>query len=350
MISIQGKWFDGRTSVQTQAVLNVHDSGAWQLLEASSNNMLFEDAEFSAKVSSKLGNTPRYVYLTEDGTFETPENEAMDHILSMTHRSHWSIWVHALESKMRYVLTAAALIVVFAFLGMKFGVPAAAQVIAARLPSSVLDTAGEQVLNFFDKAIFKPSEISKEKAQQVFAHLQPVINQHQNLKLKIMLRKGGKIGPNAFALPNGYIIFTDELINMAKHDDELLGIMVHEIGHVVHQHGMRRLIQDSILSFAIMAVTGDASGVSEIFLGLPVVLTELSYSRKFETEADQYALDYMLSKQIPPHRFGNILKRINEMDKKRQKQEGNRPGWTSYLSTHPDTQKRIKLFHNASTP
>ncbi|MCK7469253.1 MAG: M48 family metallopeptidase [Desulfosudis oleivorans] len=78
-------------------------------------------------------------------------------------------------------------------------------------------------------------------------------------------------------------------------DDELLAVLAHEAGHVAHRHGVQRIIQDSLLAFAISAVTGDASGTSQLFLGLPVMLTELAYSRDFEREADRYALDTLRS-------------------------------------------------------
>ena len=130
------------------------------------------------------------------------------------------------------------------------------------------------------------------------AHFHPLLTAHTDYPLQVMFRKGGALGPNAFALPDGTIVFTDEMVRLAEHDDELSAVLAHEIGHVVRRHGMRTIIQDSLLGFLILAITGDITGSSELFIGLPVLLTEMAYSREFEREADQYALAYM---QDPCH-------------------------------------------------
>jgi len=102
-----------------------------------------------------------------------------------------------------------------------------------------------------------------------------------------------------------------------------------------------------MLSFSILALTGDASGVSELFLGLPVVLTELAYSRAFEREADRYALDYLLAHGAPPERFADLLSRIDQQHKAQASKAGDGEGWTGYLATHPPTPERVKLFREA---
>ncbi len=347
MISIHGKWFDGHRSAKTDVVLKVRASGAWQLSRVDNEEIVIHNSDFKPEISARLGNTPRYIKLTGDDSFETLDNAGVDALMAMLRRGHWSLWVHLLESRMRYVLGALVLISAFVFWGVRDGVPAAAEIIAARMPEAIHAKAGEQALAVFDKIIFKPSELTPERESQVRSHLQPVLDAHPDLKLKIELRKGGRVGPNAFALPSGHIIFTDEIVGLAEHDDEILAILAHEVGHVACRHGMRRLIQDSLLSFIFMAVTGDATGISEIFLGLPVVLTELAYSREFEKEADRYALEYLQTHHIAPSHFADILNRIMALDhtrNKKKKNEDDATGWTSYLSTHPDTGKRIKFF------
>jgi Zn-dependent protease with chaperone function len=225
----------------------------------------------------------------------------------------------------------------------KFGVPAAAKLIAAHLPEVVYQKAGKQTLSILDKLILKPSELDVELERRIRGHLQSAIDDHPGQRIEVIFRKGGRIGPNAFALPDGHIIFTDEMINIAEDDDEILSVLAHEIGHVVHRHGMRRVVQDSLLSFAILSLTGDASGVSELFLGLPAVLTELAYSRAFEREADRFALDYLKSRSIPAHHFADILTRISRIDKSSKEQNGKK--WSNYLATHPPTRERVKAFN-----
>lgn len=150
------------------------------------------------------------------------------------------------------------------------------------------------------------------------------------------------MGPNAFALPDGTILFTDEMVQIAEQDDELLTILAHEIGHVIHRHGMRTLIQDSILGFALLAIAGDISGSSELFMGLPALLMERAYSREFEREADRYAITTMRTHNIPSIHFANLMGRIEKAHLAKGKSENKK--WSRYLSSHPLTAERIKEF------
>ena len=160
--------------------------------------------------------------------------------------------------------------------------------------------------------------------------------------LDIIFRKGRGIGPNAFALPDGTIIFTDEMVNLAEHDQELSAVLAHEIGHVVRRHGMRSIVQDSLLGFAILAITGDITGSSELFIGLPVLLTELAYSREFEREADAYALAYMQNHDIDRQHFANLMRRVEK--RSGAGDDDGKKKWVNYLSTHPMTEERLEAF------
>ena len=175
-----------------------------------------------------------------------------------------------------------------------------------------------------------------------FRVVHPVLYHGKAFAQQAVYRKGGGIGPNAFALPDGTIILTDEMVNLAAHDQELSAVLAHEIGHVVYRHGMRSIVQDSLLGFAILAVTGDITGSSELFVGLPVLLTELAYSREFEREADQYVLTYMQDHGIDLIHFANLMRRVEkEAGNNRQ---GDTKKWIYYLSTHPMTEERLKAF------
>jgi predicted Zn-dependent protease len=128
------------------------------------------------------------------------------------------------------------------------------------------------------------------------------------------------------------------MVALAAADEELLAVLAHEAGHVAYRHGIQRVIQDSLLAFAVTAVTGDATGTSQLFLGLPVMLTEMAYSRDFEREADRYALDTLVAHGIPARHFAELMRRL------RPPAAGGDRRWSNYLSTHPDTSERLRQF------
>lgn len=347
MIAIEGQWFDGKTSAHAAVVMKVYDNETMEVMRADSGDVVYRRKVFDAKVSDRLADTPRVLGFPDGAVLETDDNAGVDRILEQFRRDHWSLWVHILETKKRYVLAAFLVVLLIGAATVKYAVPAASKVVAAALPESIYQMADQQTLKFLDKAALSDSELPEETEKRVRERLQSAIDNHPDLDLELVFRKGGKLGPNAFALPGGTIVFTDEMVETAKDDDELLAVMAHEIGHVFHQHGMRRMVQDSMLSFAILAFTGDASGVSELFLGLPVILTELAYSREFERDADRYALNYLLNHDVPTERFADILSRIDKKHKEQDSEGGQ--GWTGYLSTHPPTPQRVKAFRNAGS-
>ena len=257
-------------------------------------------------------------------------------------RHSWLRLVHLMESRKRYILLASAVLLLSLWGVMQYGVPTAAKFIAFRLSPSVDDMASQHTLDALDRSLLQPSELDEATRTRIVDHLQPVIEDHSRYRLKILFRKGNSLGPNAFALPNGTIVFTDEMVALSGNDDALTGILAHEIGHVVHRHGMRTVIQDSLLGFTLLAITGDVSGSSELFLGLPVVLTQLAYSREFEREADRYALDYLRSHGTPTTPFAQLIRRIDR--EMRAKSMTSDEKWLGYLSTHPMTEERLKDF------
>lgn len=342
MISIEGKWYDGKTSAAEDVVCIVYDNGALRIERMSDDGLILTRPRFDIEISPRLANTQRYLLFPQGEKFETADNDTVDQIETRFAKPSWLKIVYKLESHWRYVLPALALLLFILWAGMSSGIPWVAKTIAYRLPLSMLRFASNQTLDILDRSIFEPSKLDEKGRRRLVEHFQPVLATHSGYRLEIVFRKGGKMGPNAFALPSGAIVFTDEMVQIAKHDDELSAVLAHEIGHIVHRHGMRTLIQDSILGFVLLAMTGDVSGSSELFLGLPVLLTELAYSREFEREADAYALSTMRSNGISPVRFASLMRRIE--NQKSGASDIASEKWINYLSTHPLTEERLKEF------
>ncbi len=342
MISITGKWYDSRTSAQADAVCRVYDNGAVRVERLEDGKPFVSLPQFDIKASPRLANTPRRLYFPSGEKFETKENDAVDLVMNRFKRSSWLKIVHRLESGKRYVVIALAALLLFVWGSVKYGVPAAAKLIAFRLPPSIHSTAGSHAIDILDRSVFRPSELDSATQSRLMERFRPVMEDHPGYELRILFRKGGRVGANAFALPGGTIVFTDEMVRLAKDDDELFAVLTHETGHIVHRHAMRRVIQDSLLAFALLAITGDVSGSSELFLGLPVLLMELAYSRQFERQSDRYALDYLRSRAISPVHFARLMRRIDQKMAPKSKTPGGK--WSDYLSTHPVTEERLQNF------
>jgi hypothetical protein len=347
MITLKGNWYDGQTSLACPVICRVYGDGEVRV-EGIVNGQQVKSLPFAEiRTSPRLADTPRYLYFPGGEKFETEDNGAVDKVQARFRRSSVFAFIYHLESRKQYIIIALLALILFLWGGIKYGIPLLAKEIAFRLPSSALNLASGQSLEMLDRTVLKASELEPTTQNGLLEHFQPIIAAHPDYPLNIVFRKGGDLGPNAFALPDGTILFTDEMVQIAEHDDELSTVLAHETGHVIHRHGMRVLIQDSILGFTFLAVVGDVSGSSELFLGLPVLLTEMAYSREFEREADRYALTTLRSLDIQPIHFANLMGRIEKAQSSKGRSGGKK--WSRYLSSHPVTTERIKQFELAGS-
>jgi Zn-dependent protease with chaperone function len=127
---------------------------------------------------------------------------------------------------------------------------------------------------------------------------------------------------------------TDELVELSQSDDELAAVLAHEVGHVVHRHSLRMLLQNSATSILMVAIVGDISSASVLVASVPTVLVQARHSRQFEEEADDYAYAWLDRAGISRRTFGAILERLEE------KYGGQDiPSW---ISSHPPTAQRVR--------
>lgn len=144
---------------------------------------------------------------------------------------------------------------------------------------------------------------------------------------------------NAFACGDGSVRVFSSLMDIMT-DDELLAVIGHEIGHVVHtdvKDAMKNAYLASAARNAAGSVQGSAAAkLSESQLGdLAVAFTGAKFSRKQETEADDYAFDFCLRNNIDPYAMGNALTRLVELS-------GGQKASTveKMFSSHPDSEQR----------
>ena len=372
MIPIKGNFFDGSTSCRKSAAFTVNDAGQFFInsLEKQSDLILYSGDISQLDVSPRLGNTPRYIYIKNGANFETNDNDGIDILFKQYCPSHTSYFLHILESRLAIVLVFTVLVLAFMWSGMNYGIPSMAKIIAERMPVETNQYLGKEALEILDEVVFDSSELSTSRQQELTSLFQVYASDYPEHQITFKFRKSrGKqkegekgIGANAFTLPNGTIVFTDEMVNLATNDHELIAILGHEIGHVVHRHILRRMIQNSSTSILILFITGDVSSASSLVLALPSLLFNLSYSRDFEIEADDFAYNFLIKNNLDPDSFAKIMQRLKyynskklncndsetEMCQKNETLDRNEDEFikqiTPYLSTHPDTENRIRKF------
>ena len=341
MTGIEGCYYDGRHSAAYPARLYI-DQAQLRIQVDGADICSFPLRQ--VVISSRLGNTPRCFSLPDGGRFETLRNQEVDLLLKQQGAGNVGALIHLLESKLRYVAAALILTMFFGWLFFQYGLPKGAELVAMQMPVVSYAGIAEKVLEQLDEQLLQPTRLPADVRERLEQRFQLMIaDDPTGYHYQLLFRSGGRhLGANALALPSGLIIMTDELVDLAENDEELVAVLAHEIGHVVHRHGIRQVLQNSVIMLAITYATGD---VASVVLAFPTMLLQMGYSREFEFEADAFALNYLQQNDIAPHHFADILLRI-ETSRNNDPDEGSKAERTlyRYLSTHPETSERIRSF------
>lgn len=302
MISLEGKYFDGINSVAVPARLVARDDGAAELHHDGKSDAL---AVANLKIEARLGNTPRQITWDSRSRFVTPDHAGADALAALLPQQDRLRLVSWLEARMGIALAAAALILALGAGLAVWGVPALSKAAAFTAPAEVSAQLGASTLGTIDRLLAPSTLESKRQAElaDYFAEFGAVDTME--------FRRGGHIGANAFTLSATTVVMTDELVNLATTDEQLLAVYLHELGHARLRHVERSILQNSMWVVLFTIVAGDFSGAGELILSLPIALGEMAYSREFEREADRYAIEAMLDAGLDPGEFANILERIS---------------------------------------
>jgi Zn-dependent protease with chaperone function len=127
---------------------------------------------------------------------------------------------------------------------------------------------------------------------------------------------------------------TDELVELAESDAELMAVLAHEVGHLYGRHSLRILLQNSVSALFIAGLTGDVSNITALSAAIPTVLMQAKYSRDFERDADSFAFDYLEFRGVSTDALSDLLLRLEDSES-----EGG-SDLAAWLSSHPPSEDR----------
>lgn len=233
---------------------------------------------------------------------------------------------------------------------VQYGVPALAERAVAAMPASVDQRVGGEALRALEASLFTPSRLSEQRIAQVDAIFRSILPPQTRIPVRLKVVSMAGRPPNAFALPNGTVVMTDQMIlhildgEDAFDDDKraaLAGVLAHEIGHVEGRHSMRAIVRSSMLALGSATLFGDFSNV---VAGAPVLLMNMDYSRSMESAADAYAVVRMHQAGMSTVPLADLFDSLEQL----APGQSNLPKWMSqnigYLSSHPATAERSARF------
>ncbi|MBF0533077.1 MAG: septum formation protein Maf [Candidatus Omnitrophica bacterium] len=145
---------------------------------------------------------------------------------------------------------------------------------------------------------------------------------------------------NAVSLPGGYVYVFSGLIDKVKNDDQLAGVIAHEVGHITARHGVKRQ-QAAYQALLLQILATRTNGSTAAGVGLALESLFIAYSQEDELEADRLAVKYTKLAGYKPEEingFFRILKAEQAKEPSRQ---------FSYWRTHPYIAKRIAAVNQA---
>ncbi len=140
---------------------------------------------------------------------------------------------------------------------------------------------------------------------------------------------------NAFCAPGGFIYIYTGLIKYLDSEDDLAGVIGHEIAHADLRHTARQLEKVYGLSLLVSVIAGENPGA---LTQIALQLASLKFSRDHESEADEYSVRYLCPTDYDAAGAAHFFEKLQA--------SGNTSWVPEFLSTHPSPDNRIQNIYN----
>jgi Zn-dependent protease with chaperone function len=330
-----GEWHPAGSSRSVEARL-VERAGEIAAVPAGGEKPLAGAGLSWVEISARVGSIPRRVTFPDGSIFETWDNDGIDRYLAMRGKGGAG-FVHWLEQFRLRLIVIVLLAFVLGGAVYRWGVPALVEVAIATTPPIVPQLMAKGTLEALDQTTFSPTKLPDARRKEIADGFARIAAQSPRGAgaYSLNFRDGGLIGPNAFALPDGTLVITDQLVTLAGGDTEMVvGVLAHEIGHVELEHSLRQFYRAAGMTGLIMLIAGDVGSAVEDVLVQGGGLLALSYSRSAEAEADRRSVELMAKAGYDPTAIARFFTLLEE--KLGDKSD------TNILSTHPGTPQRKK--------
>jgi len=350
--SVVALFFDGQSARAHPVSLRVDGD----LLVVQGDTITRQERIQTLRVSEPMGAAPRLISFPDGAHCEVRDPAFAGLLLDTGYRDHWVV---RLQAHWRAAVGSIAVTLAALMGAYIWGLPALAGWMADNTPDALVARLGSGSLEFLDQAVFDSSGLSAMRQAQLRQRFDRLQKPADAPAYRIEFRSSEAMGANAFALPDGTLLVTDDLVKLAKDGEEVLAVLAHELGHVYHRHGLRMLIQGSVVAFVVAWYLGDVSSVAA---GLPTLLLQARYSRDHELEADRYGATLVEANGISPQRLADMLEALEDDRERRVRERHERAGGSAgevqsrpqrsrsagYLDSHPATDERVRRLKSGN--
>jgi Zn-dependent protease with chaperone function len=301
----------------------------------------------SLEISERLQAAPRILRFADGAFIEVEDQQHLDRMLA----ANRFIEPRVVRWQNNWPLSLAALVSVVVILAATYnwGLPLAADTLAQNMPADMEKKFGDASLEQMDQELMAPSKLPVAEQARLAALFAAMVQPNGGKTPYRLLFRASGVGPNAFALPNGVIVMTDELVQDVGNDDAILGVLSHELGHLRGRHSARQVLRTIGVGLALNLWVGD---VSSALAAVPTILVTKKYSREFEREADSFAIAMMgandrslapmaaMFEQMEHDKTQREAQGTEALEQEEEAPPAQRPA-PDYFATHPSDAERV---------
>lgn len=357
--TLAATYFDGRSARAQPVTLQLLGEGRQRRLHIVGEGVDLQVPAHQVQWPERTRHGQRLAHLASGGHVQCDDGLAWD--TWMQSQGQNESLVVKMQQSWRWVAGSVAVLAALAVALQLWGLPLLARAVVAATPPGIEQSLGESTLAAVDQALMLPSKLplaEQARITQAFADAVARQNSADPQPWRLVFRQS-KIGPNALALPGGTIIMTDEMVALVNADTRVLtAVLAHELGHVQQRHGLRMLVQATVLGALGAVVLGD---FSTLLAAVPALLGQAHYSREAEREADAHAVQVLKAAGLSPLHMVTLFEALDEERQKKAREasgtkpskddtaDEDSPSWLGIaFASHPSDADRIAFFRAAA--
>ena len=306
-------------------------NGAVDLVDSGDGKVLVSAVPSAILREPRLGSLPSTIVFPSGWRFLSHDHGGIDALLGPAGTDRLLGW----EAYRPRLILVFGLALVLAFAVWRWGLGALVAVAVAVTPDALPSAIDDGHIAVVDRMFADPSALDRAdqaRVRRVFGQLKAVAPAPRFGEYILLFRSMPKVGPNAFAMPGGTVVVTDQLVRAFPDSDAIAGVLGHEIAHVTEAHGLKQIYRSLGTYMLVSLIAGDVGPVLDDLLLEGGLLLSLSYSREHEREADRIGMTIAAKAGYDPAALALFFEKLPGSE------QLERPSW---LSTHLASRDRI---------
>lgn len=306
----------------------------WQL-RTPEGEELITSGRAAIELAAPLGRTPRKITFPDGTLFETEDHDGMGRLDG----DNTGAALHRMEAFHPRLVAFIVAGIAAAWVIWRYGLDILVAVAVWMTPPVLVEQIDQGTLTAIDRTMAQPTKLDAEtqaRITDIFAQLVATLPEgDQDRGFTLYFRDTPRIGPNAFAMPGGTVVMTDQFVKQFGEDDIVAGVLGHELGHVVEDHGLSQFYRALSIFVLVAFIAGDTGPIIEDIVLEGNLILSLSFSRAAEAAADRFGVALSHEAGFDPAGLAEFFEKMSR----------NFQGESSWMSTHPSPIDRVQAIN-----